>query len=78
MHFVSSLTIMETRSFAQTLRESRLGLGLSQSELARKLGFTHTAIRLWELQRRTPSLDAVKKLANFFGVTMDYLAGDED
>ena len=64
--------------FPERLKELRKESGLSQQELANKVGLTHTAIGLWELNKRIPNLDAVIKLANFFKVSLDYLAGLED
>ena len=64
--------------FAKRLKELRLEKGLSQWELAKQVGITHTAINLWELDKRVPSLDNAITLAKYFGVTLDYLAGLED
>ena len=64
--------------FSSRLKELRLEKGLSQEELARQVGLTHTAIGLWELNKRVPNLDAVIHLASFFKVSLDYIAGLED
>lgn len=69
---------MKKYKFPERLKELRKDSGLSQSELANQLGLTHTAIGLWELNKRIPNLDAVIKIANFFKVSLDYLAGLED
>lgn len=67
-------------SFAERLKELREEHGLSQSQLSRELGgkITQVAITLWENKKRTPSLDYVIILAQYFGVTLDYIAGLED
>ena len=65
-------------NFGQRLKELRKEFGLSQDELARQVGLTHTAIGLWEQNKRVPNLDAVISLAKFFKVSLDYLAGLED
>ena len=64
--------------FSSRLKELRVEKGLSQEELAKKVGLTHTAIGLWELNKRVPNLDAVIKIARFFKVSLDYIAGLED
>lgn len=66
--------------FSERLKELRLEKGLSQAELAEKLNneITHSAIGLWELGKRIPNLSAVVLLADFFNVSLDYLAGRED
>ena len=64
--------------FSNRLRELRKEAGLSQDQLAKKVGLTHTAIGLWEQGKRVPNLDAVILLAKFFGVSLDYIAGVQD
>ena len=65
-------------SFAERLKELRIEKALSQEQLAGKVGLTHTAIGLWELNKRTPNLEAVIRLAKFFNCSVGYLAGTED
>lgn len=51
--------------------------GLSQEELADKLGVSRQAVSKWESAQSTPDLDKILKLAGLFGVTCDYLLKDE-
>ena len=64
--------------FAERLKELRLEKELSQNQLAKNLGLTHTAIHLWEQNKRVPNLDALILIAKYFNVSIDYLAGLED
>ena len=64
--------------FSERLKELRLEAGLSQDQLAKELGLTHTAIGLWELNKRVPNFEAVILVAKFFKVSTDYLAGLEE
>ena len=64
--------------FAERLKELRTEQGLSQDQLAKKVGLTHTAIGLWETNKREPKLEAVISLAKYFKVSVDYLCGLED
>ena len=66
--------------FAERLKELRTEAGLTQEQLSKALNgeITPSAIGLWELKKRTPNLDAVMILAEYFGVTLDYIAGFED
>ena len=64
--------------FAERLKELRLEKGLSQDKLAKEIGITHTAIGLWELDKRCPNILALIKLAKFFNVSTDYLLGLSD
>ena len=49
--------------------------GVSVSQLEQELGFGNKAIYKWDEQ--TPGIDRVKKVADYFGVTVDYLIADE-
>lgn len=59
----------------KTLRKQR---NIAQPELATALGVSKGVISLWENSLREPLLSNLIKLAQFFGVTIDYLAGLED
>lgn len=69
-----------TNRFAERLKELRIEAGLTQEQLSKALNraITPSAIGLWELKKRTPNLDAVIILAEYFGVSLDYIAGSED
>ncbi len=66
--------------FAKKLKELREELGLSQHDLAKELGnqISYSAVCLWEQGKRVPKLDALILLANYFKVSIDYLAGLEE
>ena len=66
--------------FPERLKELRLEKGLSQKKLSLELKekISDVAITLWEQNNRIPNLQAVMMLADYFGVTIDYLAGLED
>lgn len=49
---------------------------ISIFDLENKVGFYHGAILRWKTN--SPSYDKVIKVANYFGVSMDYLCGIED
>ena len=49
--------------------------GLSQYELAEKIGMTQQRISAYELGKRQPDLETVKLFADFFGITTDDLLG---
>lgn len=57
------------------IAELRKEQGLNQKELARKIGVSRSALSLYEINRREPDLETVKKIASLFGVTTDYLLG---
>lgn len=63
--------------FGIILKELRLQSGMTQKELADKIGVTKSVISYYELQERAPSPEILKKLANLFHVSTDYLLGIE-
>ncbi|WP_142429400.1 helix-turn-helix domain-containing protein [Enterococcus faecalis] len=46
---------------------------MSFAELERKLGFANSSIRKWD--ERTPGIDKIQKVADYFDVSTDYLLG---
>ena len=63
-----------------TLREklivSRNKAGLSQMELAERLGVSRQAVSRWESGDTTPTMDKLKSLARIYGVSLDWLCSD--
>lgn len=47
--------------------------GMSQLQLAKKLNISPSAIGMYEQGRRMPAVDILIKMANLFGVSLDYL-----
>ena len=46
---------------------------LSQEELADMLGLSRAAISMYEIDKREPDHETLQRLADFFGVSVDYL-----
>lgn len=59
------------------LKQLREKMGLNQTELANKLHISASAIGMYETDKRDPSDDLKILIANFFGVSVDYLMGTE-
>ena len=64
---------MET--FGERLKELRLEKGLGQVALAKELGVAKSVISLWENGQCEPTLGNLIRLAKYFDVSIDYLAG---
>ena len=60
------------------IRELRLNNGMSQQELGDVVGLTATGISYWESGKATPNIDTLETVANYFGVSMNYLLGNDD
>ena len=63
--------------FGRRLRELRAAKGLSQNKLAEILGVSASTVALYENNFRMPSYDALIRIADFFGVSTDYLLGND-
>lgn len=60
------------------LRELREAKGLQQKELAIDLRVSQPTVSDWESERKVPSAKNTQKLADYFGVSIDYLLGREE
>ena len=61
--------------FAKRLLELRTEKGLSQATLAKQLQVSYAVVCYWETNRSEPTAPNIVKIADFFGVTTDYLLG---
>ena len=61
--------------FGTRLKELRKQNGLTQQQLAERVGVTKSVISFYELKERAPSPDVLTKLSYIFHVSTDYLLG---
>ena len=53
--------------------------GVTSYKVAKEAGVTQTALSNWKSGRSTPTVKTLQKIADYFGVTVDYLmTGKED
>lgn len=64
--------------FSQQIKSLRKKNKLSQAELAKQLKVTQQAIGKWETGKSTPDTDTLKRLAEFFKTSVDFLLGIEN
>jgi transcriptional regulator with XRE-family HTH domain len=57
------------------IKQLRLDISISQEDLARVLGKSRAAIASYEANNSLPDIETLQKLADFFEVSLDYLAG---
>lgn len=60
---------------AERIRVLREGRGMTQSELARRLGVTRSGVNAWEMGISVPSTQYIVELALLFEVSTDFLLG---
>lgn len=71
---------MNNESIGKKLKTLRKSQRLTQQAVADKIGITRATISNYEIDRRTPNLRDLQKIADFFGVGLDYFgisAADE-
>ena len=56
-------------------REARLQAGMTTVQLAQKMGLTQAAVSQWESGKKVPGIETICRLADLYGVTVDYLLG---
>lgn len=64
--------------FPTILRQLRKREKINQSALADAIGMSQATIASWEKGTRKPDADTVSRLADYFGVTIDFLMGREN
>ena len=60
------------------LREIRKENGISLKKLGEIVGVAESTMSLYENEKRQPDYETLKKLADYFNVTTDYLLGREE
>lgn len=61
--------------FADKLKQLRKSHKINQVKLAEILGTSQATITFWETGKRVPDVEMLCKIADYFGVTTDYLLG---
>ena len=65
------------QTLGKRIMAERKGLGLTQDQLAERLGVTAQAVSKWENDQSCPDITMLPKLAEIFGTTTDALLGVE-
>lgn len=76
MIFIYNQYTMKT--FGSRLKELRIECGLTQKQLAQKLGCAQSAVFYWETDKQEPSISALKKICLLFEVSADYMLDIDD
>lgn len=61
--------------FSENLRRLRAEKGLTQTELAKRIGVNKSIVSAYESQERMPSLNVLVRLSYVLNVSMEYLLG---
>ncbi|MBQ3276579.1 MAG: helix-turn-helix domain-containing protein [Oscillospiraceae bacterium] len=64
--------------FSEKLCTLRRQAGMTQAELADRLGISKSSVSMYERGNREPELDLLQRMADLFGVSAGVLLGRED
>ena len=64
---------IEDKMIADKIKLLREQMGITQAELARRLGVTRSGVNAWEMGITVPSTQYVVELSNLFNVSTDFL-----
>ena len=68
---------MANSVFSTRVKQLRQGKGISMEELAKELKVTKSRINMWENGGTLPRSKTLIELAHYFGVSTDYLIGND-
>ena len=64
--------------FCIRLKELRKEKGVTQKDFSKFFKIASGTIAMWEVGKREPDFETVKKIADYFKVSIDYLLGRSD
>jgi transcriptional regulator with XRE-family HTH domain len=65
-------------TLGNNIKSFRVGMHITQDELAEKIGVSRSSIANWETDRTEPGVDEIKRLTRLFEIGMDRLVGNGD
>lgn len=68
----------ELQIFRERLKELRNQLNLTQTEFVKNLGITASALSAYETTNKNPSISVVKRIAEKYHISIDWLCGLSD
>ena len=69
---------MEKNTIADRLRELRAQKGVNQDTVAEACGISRVGLARYETNQRIPQVKIAARLADYYGVSVHYLLGEED
>ena len=68
---------MSDKQLVTILRQLRLSRGVSQDVVAEACDISRVALTRYEKGQRVPPIEIASRLASFYGVSVDYLLGND-
>lgn len=70
--------MMEQQNIGDRLRNLRVQKGVNQDQAAEACGMSRIALARYETGTRVPRAEMVSRLADYYGVSVDYILGRDD
>ena len=67
---------MDPLEIGSLIRRLRREQGMTQQQLAKRLGIPYQSIGQWERGMRNPKIETLQAIADAIGVSLDYLLGN--
>lgn len=64
-------------TIGERIAQLRKNRSMSQFQLAKTLNIATSTLGMYETNKRKPNMEMLEKIADFFGVSIDYLLGRE-
>lgn len=69
---------MSNHTLGERIKFHRKRIGLTQEQLAQRMGVSAQAVSKWENNLSCPDISVLPELANLFGITLDELLGKQE
>ena len=69
------MEVAEMSKFSNNLKSLRVRFGLTQQDLANKLGVSKSTVSMYETGNRAPDFEMLEAIADLFNVSLDSLIG---
>jgi len=66
---------MYKEQFSARLKAARERTGFSQRDIAREINISQPSLALYETGKREPDIETLGKLAEYYGISIDWLFG---
>lgn len=66
---------MYREGFPSKLKQARINTGFTQREISNETGISQPSIAQYETGSREPDIETIGILADFYGVSVDWLLG---
>lgn len=69
---------MNLGNLAERIKQKRKSNGLTQAELAERLGLSEMTVRRWEANKRSPRMEEINELSKVLETPIDFFIGKDD